>query len=142
MPDTLQSISRSLSNDVKALDTISHNVANINTPGFRAMRTTGDFREQLAMRTSIDQEDGALAQTGRTFYLALCVPVFFVVERDGKPLLARSGAFRIDSEGMLATAHGDRAAGAGPIDAAAKTLRVDADGRLWQGEQSVGQLQI
>lgn len=142
MPDTVQAISRSLSNDVKALDAISHNVANLNTPGFRALRAAPDFREQLAMRASVDQKDGALAQTGRDLDLALRGPGFFAIEREGKLLLTRSGTFRLDGEGMLATVRGDRAAGVGAADAAAGPLRIDAQGAVRQGERSLGQLQI
>lgn len=137
MPDTVQAISRSLSNDVDALSTISHNVANINTPAFRAVRGTSDFR------ASIDQQDGAVAQTEGRFDLALRGPGFFVVERDGKPLLTRAGAFRLDAEGMLVTAGGDRVAGSvGAIATTAKPVRIDAKGGLWDGQQSLGQLQI
>lgn len=142
MPDTVQAISRSLSNDVKALDTISHNVANLSTPGFRASRTAPDFRDQLTTLSAIDQKDGPLVQTGRAFDLALRGPGFFVAERGGRAVLVRAGAFRVDGEGMLATANGERIVGAGPIDVAGKTLRVDADGGLWQGDKGVGRLEI
>ena len=35
MTDTIQAVSRSLSADIATLNTISHNIANSNTPGFR-----------------------------------------------------------------------------------------------------------
>lgn len=142
MPNTLEAISKSLSNDVRTLGAISHNVANINTPGFRGVRSIQDFGDSAGLRSSLDQRDGALSQTGRSYDVALRGPGFFVVDRQGTALLVRSGAFRIDAEGALATANGDRLVGpSGPIDAAA-SLRIDPRGGLWSGEQNLGQLQI
>lgn len=143
MPDTLQAISRSLSSDVQTLATISHNVANLNTPGYRGVRAVPEFGAQAGLRTAIDQQDGGLAQTARSFDLALRGPGFFVVERDGKALLTRSGAFHIDAEGLLATARGEHVLGvSGPIAIPGGDVRIDAHGGLWAGTQSLGQLQV
>jgi flagellar basal-body rod protein FlgF len=143
MPDTLQAIGRSLSTDVQTLATISHNVANLNTPGFRGIRAVPEFGAQVDLHTRIDQQDGALAQTERPFDLALRGPGFFVVERDGRALLTRSGAFRVDASGLLVTARGEHVLGSnGPIAVSGNALRVDARGELWDGSRSLGQLRI
>lgn len=143
MGDTLQAISRNLSADVQALATISQNAANSHTPGYRATRATADFAEQAGLRVTADQRDGGLAQTTRTLDFALRGPGFFAVERDGRTLLARSGAFRIDHEGLLVTASGEHVlASSGPIALDGSDVRVDADGQLWSGERNLGQLQI
>jgi flagellar basal-body rod protein FlgG len=144
MPDLLQAISRSLSSDVQTLATISQNVANLNTPGYRGVRAVPEFASEAGMRVAIDQQDGGLSQTAGAFDLALRGPGFFVVERDGKMLLTRSGAFHVDSEGFLATPRGDRVQGlAGPIAVPADgTLRVDAHGELRSGDTNLGVLQI
>lgn len=143
MPNTLEAISKSLANDVRSLSAISHNVANINTPGFRGVRSVPDFGESAGLRNVLDQQDGGLSQTGRSLDLALRGPGFFVVDRDGTALLARSGALHVDAEGSLVTVQGDRVIGqTGSIDASVASLRVDQRGGLWNGEQSLGQLQI
>lgn len=143
MSDTLQAIGRSLGADVQTLATVSQNTANTQTPGYRAARSTADFATQTGLRTSTDQRDGGLAQTTRPLDLALRGVGFFAVERADKVLLARSGSFRIDSEGSLVTASGDRVLGSsGPITLPTGKLRVDADGQLWVDDQNVGQLQI
>jgi flagellar basal-body rod protein FlgG len=143
MPDTLQAISRALSSDVQTLSTISQNVANLSTPGYRGVRAMPSFSEQAGLRTAIDQQDGGLAQTSRSLDLALRGPGFFVVERDGKMLLTRSGSFQVDAEGFLATPGGDRVQGvSGAIALPAGDVRADARGELWSGSQSVGLLQI
>ena len=146
MTDTLDAISRTLSNEVRTLGTISQNVANAHTPGYRALRTGPDFADVAGLRTVPDQRDGGLAQTGRPLDLALRGAGFLVVEREGQALLVRSGALRMDADGRLLTAQGDAVLGAsGPIvipGGANATLRVEADGRLWADEQEVDQLRL
>lgn len=143
MTDTLQSISRSLSADVQTLATISQNAANAQTPGYRATRAVPDFATQAGLRTSIDERDGGLSQTARPLDLALRGAGFFLVERDGRALLARSGSFRIDQDGALTTTSGARVQGmAGAVTLPPGDMRVDADGQLWSGTQSIGQLRI
>lgn len=140
MTDTLQAISRSLGNDVRNLAAISHNVANMHTPGYRSVRA--DFSDALGMKTLIDQRDGTLMQTSRPLDLALRGPGFFVVERDGKMLLTRAGAFRTDAENRLVTAHGDVATGpSGPLETK-EDVRIERDGRIVVEGRPVGQLQI
>lgn len=143
MTDTLQAISRSLSDDVRTLATISHNVANLNTPGYRGVRTVPAFDPAVGLTEVASQRDGGLAQTTRPLDLALQGPGFFVVARGGQALLVRGGAFRVDTEGYLATVQGDRVLGtAGPVQVPDKELRVDANGELWSGAQAVGALQL
>ena len=142
MSETLLAISRSLSADVQTLSTISHNVANLNTPGYRGVRAIPQF-ETADIRTGMDQRDGGLAQTARTLDVALRGTGFFVVERNGQALLMRGGSFRVDAEGMLSTPRGDRVQGdAGPISVPAGDIRIDALGDLWQGRQNLGRLRI
>ncbi|PWB29849.1 flagellar hook-basal body protein [Stenotrophomonas sp. SPM] len=149
MTETLQALGRQLGADVDTLSSISRNVANIQTPGYRAERMTADFATQAGLMPALDQRDGSLAQTGRGLDLALRGPGFFVVERQGQALLVRSGSFQIDADGNLVTRHGDRVlgqSGALTLDPALITadapMRVEADGQLWAGSQPLGQLQI
>lgn len=143
MSDTLLAISRSLSADVQTLATISHNVANMNTPGYRGTRAIPEFGEQLRVRTALDQGDGGLKQTDRSLDLALRGPGFFVVERDGVPLLTRAGEFRVDGEGLLVTSGGDRVLGAsGPIAMPPGEVRIDTQGEIWSGSQAVDRVYV
>lgn len=143
MTDTLQAITRSLSSDVQALSTISQNVANLNTPGYRGVRAVPEFGEQIGLKAGVDVRDGGLAQTGQSYDLALRGNGYFVVERGGTMLLTRAGAFHVDGEGFLATAQGDRVQGmSGPIAIPHGHMRIDARGELWDGQQNMGVLQL
>lgn len=147
MTDTLQAIARSLSADVKTLSSISNNVANMHTPGYRGVRAIPEFSDaigrEVALGAALDQRDGVLAQTSNDLDIALRGPGFFVVERDGRMLLARAGAFRTDAEGRLVTAGGDVAIGyAGAIQMPAGKVRFERDGQIFVDDRGVGQLQI
>ena len=144
MTDTIDTISRALSADVRAVATVSHNVANLNTPGFRAGRAYADFGTALASRVSLDLADGPLAPTGRPLDLALRGRGFFAVERDGQTLLTRAGDFRIDASGRLVNPRGDLVLGeSGPISLAdARELSIAADGVLSADGEVVDRLRI
>lgn len=143
MTDALKALARHLAADVQSLATIGQNTANAHTPGYRAVRVVPDFATQAGLRSGLDQRDGGLAQTTRPLDLALRGPGFFVVERDGRTLLTRGGALRLDQEGTLVTAAGDRVLGeSGALTLADGVPRVDADGQLWSGDRNAGRLQI
>ena len=143
MSEALQAISRYLSADVQSLAATSQNAANSHTAGYRAVRSVPDFATQAGLRSTFDQRDGALAQTGRSLDLALRGPGFFAVERDGRVLLGRAGAFRLDQDGVLVTAGGDRVLGmSGPLELGAGELRIDADGQALVDGRNAGQLRI
>lgn len=143
MPDTVQAIARSLEADVRTLATIANNVANLDTPGYRGVRAVASFDTGTPITTSVDQADGGLAQTGRGFDLALRGPGFFAIQRDGRVLLARSGAFRVDADGQLVTVRGDLVLGeTGPVALPQGEVRVDEHGGLWSGGQGLGELRI
>src|SRR3982750_5056669 len=109
MTDTINAVSRALSNDVQTLNAISHNVANSSTPGYRAERVVPSFAQQVGNTNStvaIDQKDGPIVQTHRALDLALRGPGFFCVQRGEQTLLVRAGSFRINPEGQAGTARG------------------------------------
>lgn len=147
MTDLIQSVARALSDDISTLNAISHNVANINTPGFRAEKSMPAFEAYLQPGlpdTVRDLSDGPLVQTGNAFDLALRGKGFFVVEREGAPVLLRSGQFRLDAEGQLVDARGDRvqSVAGGALALEGKNVRVDAKGELWSGDESLGSLRL
>lgn len=108
----------------RSLDTVSNNVANMNTPGFRGSdsffenvsggrgtRITGDGVRTVA---------GDLRQTGNTTDVAVDGTGFFVLRDDGGNLhYTRAGQFLFDDQGFL-------------IDSVSrfKVMSVDEGGRL------------
>lgn len=143
MTDTIEAIARSLSADVRAVNTVSHNVANLNTPGFRAGRAVSDFGNALAPQVALDLGDGPLTPTGRPLDLALRGRGFFSVQREGRVLLSRAGDFRLDAQGHLVTPSGDLVLGeSGPIVLDGDAVKIAADGSVSVGERALDRLRI
>ena len=115
------------------IDTISNNLANVNTPGFKKMRA--DFEDLLYQTTQIagtpatedtvvpvpiqmghgsklsatqhDFVQGALQNTEHNSDIAIQGDGFFrVLTYDGSYAYTRDGAFTIDENGQLVTAEG------------------------------------
>lgn len=125
------------------IDTISHNLSNVNTTGFKKGRA--EFQDLLytqimppargenqgivvgqgARLSSIHRMmgGGTLMVTGSDYDIAISGPGFFQVERpDGSIAYTRDGAFHMDGDRQLVTANGDVVLGEnGPI-----TIPLDA----------------
>ncbi|MDK9701115.1 MAG: flagellar hook-basal body complex protein, partial [bacterium] len=108
------------------VDVTSHNIANVNTHGYKSERVT--FAEQLSQTlfggsrptsdigginprqiglgtrvSSIDTvlTQGSLEQTGNTLDMALSGDGFFVVSDGAKDYYTRAGAFSLDGDGYM-----------------------------------------
>lgn len=122
------------------LEVLSHNLANLNTPGFKphlallqsrasqaiedgiAVAGSGsvdDISGGVGIKPTVTQfQQGAIQQTGRRTDFAINdTDSFFSIEKDGKQLLTRAGSFMFDSRGTLVTSNGDmvRGTNGGPI---------------------------
>ncbi len=92
--------------------TAANNLANMNTPGYRAQRAnTSDVPGGGAAATSVSARStqGALKPTGTPLDLAIEGNGFFqVVDNQGNPGFTRDGSFRPDENGHLVNSHGFR----------------------------------
>lgn len=136
----------------RALNVQANNVANVNTPGFKAedvVCTT--FQQQLltriegGRRTPIGKgspirlvEDVAsrfdasmLEETGRPFDMALAGEGYFNIMVDGRRMLTRNGNFDIDDEGYLILR------GAGRVQGTKGDLKIDGSDFTVTGEGEV-----
>ena len=106
------------------LDNITHNLANVNTTGYKASRSsfqtvlsdnlmaTGNKEKTPASYLSmgsqyIDTKAGTIKQTSNALDFAILAQGYFQVEQqDGSVALTRAGNFRLDSESNLVTQGG------------------------------------
>jgi flagellar basal-body rod protein FlgG len=150
-----------MADDVYRLNVISQNLANANTAGYKKelvtsqsfgdflqTRTAGGRMQQLpvslsSLSTTVDWRQGALTQTGNALDLAIEGKGFFeVVGADG-PLYTRQGSMRIDAQGRLVTTGGLALVGTGGDIQLSGTLpRIDAQGRVFDGERITAQLKL
>jgi flagellar basal-body rod protein FlgG len=135
------------------VDTIAHNVANLNTAGFRrnvvsfaevsaAVTATGTdpileaVRANLAARGAgtlasivLSTGGGELKQTGQTLDVAIEGAGFLeVVRADGSPAYTRAGALRLSAEGMLTLADGTVLANRLEFPPDTQEITIGADG--------------
>lgn len=96
------------------LDTVSNNIANMNTPGFRASDT---FYKSLTSGSNLDNggsgygtqisglgyrfSSGDIRQTGNSTDIAISGQGFFTLLNDGEPRYTRAGQFSFNNEGIL-----------------------------------------
>ena len=147
----------------RAMDVTATNLANANTPGFKAGRTL--FADWLDRQTGVDpvrggrtmaytqdratwreQAEGALTQTGNPLDLAISGAGFFTVQTKAGPMLTRAGRFDLQTDGTIADADGDALLDANgqPIHVAAADtqLQVAGDGTLSSQNGALGRIGI
>lgn len=131
------------------IDILANNLANVDTPGFKADLITIDqsvIPENLASemlspmstvepgRPGVNLAPGALKTTGNALDLAIIGPGLFVVDTPQGERYTRAGNFVRDAQGFLATQDGFRVMGTdGPVSVPETGFRVDANGRVGDG---------
>lgn len=124
--------------------TNSHNLANVNSTGFRAQidsfRAVPIVSEGLNTRafvvdatTGTDFSPGPIQQTGRSLDVAINTKGWLAVQRpDGSEAYTRNGALGINENGMLITSQGLPVMGdGGPISIPPDvTITIAADGTI------------
>lgn len=144
MSNVLSIVAGALNADVHALDTLSQNVANLQTPGYRAQAPVADFGNMLGQtQTALSLGNGALMQTGHMLDLALQGSGFFTVDVQGTEFLERDGQFSRNAQGLLVDAHGNPVLTAsGPLMLPDHAVRIDVNGVVFDGMHVLGQLKI
>jgi len=106
MPDNithgLSALFSSLQAQQQKLELIGGNIANINTPGYKAGRMT--FAETFGMVVGHKQtpfSQGTAEFTGNTTDLALTGNSFFIIQDGDERFYTRAGAFVINADGKL-----------------------------------------
>lgn len=156
MNDSLYIAATGMHMQQKGVDTISNNLANVNTPGFKKGRVSFEdlvYRDLTGAAAASDSGAGAqrlwqgsgvgmssifksflagdLKQTDVLMDLAIRGDGFFeVVSQDGSPAFSRGGAMSIDKDGYLATASGQVVKPSIHIGVDARSMTIDADGRV------------
>ncbi|MHB9077095.1 MAG: flagellar hook-basal body protein [Pirellulaceae bacterium] len=114
----------------RRMEVLSHNMANVDTPGFKEELAVLQARDSRAVRdgtditgsggindlgsgasmveTMTDFATGTLKQTAAPWDMAIRGDGFFVVENDGQQFLTRAGNFQVNADGFLTTPQGYR----------------------------------
>ena len=131
---------------LKSQELISHNLANINTAGFR--KDLADFRSMpvfsedpaqpsrvyaMAERPGVDLSQGKLMTTGRDLDVAIKDVGWIAIQLpDDSEAYTRNGELQLDANGQLTTANGHPVLGnGGPISIPpAEKIQIGEDGTI------------
>ena len=141
---------------------IAHNLANINTAGYK--RKVNSFtRELMAQLSKVEDESvpegqikinsvldfsqGSLLKTDRSLDVAINGKGFFVVETPDGPLYTRNGMFQVNQQGQLVDHEGRIVSGAeGPIiipsGVSVQEINIGEDGNINTAGGSLGRLKV
>ena len=139
------------------LEVLSHNLANVNTPGFKAERVAfeevltneveknPDLRSVRLTNSGLDTRPGALVLTENPFDAALEGDGFFSVQTPRGVMYTRRGVFDVNVNGELVTQEGQRVLGesGGPIKIPeGSSLWIEEDGTAWSDLEMLDRLKI
>lgn len=135
------------------LDTIANNIANANTPGFRAEGVTFATvlsRQGVAYsatgKTTFSNASGPIVQTGNPLDVAVKGDAYLSVATPGGIVLTRDGRMRVSAAGELETMQGHQLldAGGAPIriNPAIGEVAIIANGTIFQNGNVVGTLAL
>ena len=153
------------------INTISQNVANMNTVGYRRQLVSfaelsmdasgllsGDKLGQVGVSAahgagslallSLSNRAGELKQTGEVLDVAIDGAGFFEVQRaDGSVAYTRAGNLHVDASGNLQTLSGDTLTAQINVPTGATGLKIAADGKViasidGKGEAELGQIEL
>lgn len=138
----------------RRLDSVSSNLANVGTVGFKrgvtasheveVERPRGKVRGVTTL-SEVDFAQGNLQRTGREQDLALFGDGFFAVDGPDGEVYTRDGSFHMSEGGALITEEGLPLAWAefqGAIDPVGLPIVVDEAGNVRQGNQNIGRLRV
>ncbi|OAN16714.1 flagellar biosynthesis protein FlgE [Photobacterium jeanii] len=106
------------------MNSISHNIANVGTVGFKSSRTEfqdvyapqfggGEMNGVEVAQVRQSFTSGGTTSTGRNSDLAINGEGFFMVQNNGQQMFTRNGVFNLDTEGYLVSGDGYRLQGYG-----------------------------
>lgn len=123
----------------------ANNLANTDTPGFKAQRVFGELMEGGVpmIGTATDTRPGSLQETGAPLDLALIGEGLFLVDGANGYEGVRSGSFSLDGDGRLIDSNGAPLLGeGGPIIVPPGPVVIDARGGVSVAGELIDRLRI
>lgn len=157
MTNALDAITHSMQADLRYLETVSQNMANVSTPGYkRSIPSAQAFDDALQAGSSahlpsdamhffhaVDLSPGALQQTNRTLDVAISGDGYFEFSTPDGPAYGRAGNFQVDATGRLVTPAGFAVQGqAGDIVARGAPPLIDQTGHVMQAGEVIDRIKI
>jgi flagellar basal body rod protein FlgG len=142
----LSGMARTLSYLTRRQEITAHNIAQTNTPAFKAVRLAAHATSGaggLAPVQWTDWKQGALRESGRPLDAALEGSGFFVVSTAKGERLSRGGPLEVDPAGRLVDTAGNPLLGSeGPIVILGSSIAIDPDGTVTVDGAAAGKLRL
>lgn len=155
--DALTIAAISMQDDLMRANSISQNLANVMTPGYKRvipfsqhMEMEGAASLSAAVPTSlntpggqpvIDPGPGMLRHTGNALDVAIEGNGYFEVMTEGGAAYTRFGTLHVEASGRLVTAQGYPLMGVGgELSVSESNVTIERNGEVRQGDRLVGQL--
>lgn len=138
---------------ISQLNAVTHNLANINTPGFKFENLYFAAKSKDAKSTasaplfspllSVDYSQGIIQKTDNALDVAIQGDGFFTIQTKNGPAYTRKGNFTVDKNNQLITQSGDYVLGKkGPIAIKGKNVNIDNEGNVMVDGNDVDKLSI
>lgn len=139
---------------ISRLNCVTHNIANVNTPGFKAerfhfLKTSSDEvgvnkgRAAQIPKTTIDYSRGIMQKTGNVLDLAIDGNGFFAVQTKTDVAYTKDGRFTLNKDSELVTQSGDYVLGkGGNIAINGNNVQINRDGVITVDGDEVDALKI
>lgn len=144
MSDAISAAQAAFTRDLQHLTVVSHNIANVNTPGYQS-RLSFDHAlgQQISAQQVVSTETGGLRETQRPLDVAIVGHGYFLLERNGQIFMSRDGRFHVNPQGYLAHVSGALALTAkGPVRLDSINVQIRPDGQIVSDRTTQGKLQI
>lgn len=168
MSDIIDQVATSLDALTQEFETITHNLANVSTTGYkrRCNAFSKSLQEQMTgaepylpggaetyspgsieLNSSLDFSQGNLYESGRPLDFAIFGKGFFVIETPNGPLYTRNGIFHTNQNRQIIDSQGRIVAGEGgpitiPSDVGISQVSVSSDGSISASGATIGKFQL
>lgn len=148
MPKVLDVIANSLNADLQRFNNVSHNIANVNTAGFKSIdlvtKTTHSNINDSSLESRINFTNGNITKTERSLDFAITGNGFFLVQTPaGEHYITRNGSFIIDNDMNLTTKEGYLVMGdQGAIQLSDNEINIDQSGNFLSKGQITNSFKI
>jgi flagellar basal body rod protein FlgG len=155
MVDAIDALRFSLNNDLYKLNTISQNLANVSTSGYKRELPTFSQYDPATYTDRLHASDAqrfqqikhkdfsqsTLKYTANLADISIDGDGFFVVEKDGTEYATRVGTLRVNNEGKLVGAHNEFFVGqSGSIQLEPGEFEIDEVGVITQNGRAIDKL--
>lgn len=126
---------QSISNNVRQVEVISHNIVNANTPGYQAKQVFSQFAvngQNVLVESAIAKGGGGIISTGRELDVALLNEGYLLVEFQGQQGLTRNGRMFVEDGGNLKHSSGASViGGSGLINLPDGAVEIKGNGEIF-----------